>query len=488
MHHSLLRKEVSHVKRTEMGTLRFEAQGYAITAGGRIPYRALSQEFIFLGENNQPEASIFSFSYIRSDVSEKDLAKRPVVFAFNGGPGSSCVWLHLGFMGPTRVKLECVTSPSPVPPFELEENPHCMLDICDIVMIDPVGTGYARLYNEQAEKAYYGIDEDAASIAHFIEDWLTRHDRWQSPKYIMGESYGTLRCGVLASALMGGPTSHSGRVAGIPIDGVIMLGTSFMDGRETEKIDPALISLPSIAATHWYHSKGQEPGIESFVEEAYEFACQEYAGALLLGNRLNSERRSAIAAKLEYFTGVPASFFHENRLRIDTKAFLEFCCKERSMEVGLYDSRYLLPRKERLGTVDPIADDGAMGQYTPAFVSAMNGPKKRELGIETDRLYNVILIKDVNSKWNYKSVRTPLESLSAAMRRNKRLRVFFGSGYYDLVTVFGYVRYLVSQDRLPMDRVVMREYASGHMPYLGEESARSLASDLRGFIVPNLTN
>ena len=460
--------------------LRFDSNGIVHIDDCPVPYRAISKSYSLCKPGCNPEATIFSFTYLRSDVSAEAAKSRPVIFAFNGGPGSSSVWLHLGLMGPTRVKLDSPIIPPATPPFSLENNPHCPLDIADVVMIDPVGTGFARLLDQSAYKNYYGVDEDAYAIARFIEHWLIEHDRWNSPKYLMGESYGTVRCGALVSALMGGPFSQPGRLGAIPIDGVILMGSAYQNGMNPEPIEQSVLNLPTYAATRWYHKPDTAYGqLSEFIEQAFTFAQDDYIRALFMGNRMAEDERKLVVEKLARFTGLDEKILLENNLRLNNQQYITMTF---DFDIGLYDSRYTTPHSDLGATYDTVADDGAMGLYTPAFVGAMNGLKLKELGIDCGLEYNSIMFADVNSRWNFQAKRTPMQCLTAAMRRNKDMRVFFVSGCYDLVTTMGYVRYVATQGKLPMERVRIGEYESGHMPYLGEESAEKLANDLRGFI------
>lgn len=461
--------------------LHFESSGSVRAGGIDIPYRVLSESMSLNDGDGAPEATVFSYSYLRCDLTPEEARRRPVLFAFNGGPGSSCLWLHLGFLGPTRVRLENPLLPPITPPYELENNPHCPLDVCDVVLIDPVGTGYARLLQETAAPRYLGVDQDAAAIARFIEAWLTRQDRWDSPRYLLGESYGTMRCGELASALMAGPMSHAGRLGGIPVNGVVLMGSAMLNGMGKEPVEPSALNLPTAAATHWHHHPVPGKTLWEFVEECFDFVQNEYVRALFAGSRLTEGERAGTAQKLSRFTGLPAQYFIENDLRLG-EDYLGLCCADRELDAGLYDTRYVAPRQKKLGVHDTVADDPAMGLYTPAFVGAMNGAKKRELGIDAPLSYHPIIFKDINFRWDYQCKRTPMECLRGAMRRNREMRIFFATGCYDAVTTMGYVRYVVSQSGLPMDRVTVKEYESGHMPYLGEESAVRLAADLRGFL------
>lgn len=470
--------------------LHFEAAGHVEIAGQAIPYRVVSESMTLFGPDGQPDATIFSYSYLRCDLSDDEMVRRPVLFAFNGGPGASSIWLHLGLLGPTRVASADDTDPDVCPPYELINNPYCPLDAADVVLIDPIGTGYARLLRENAAQRWYGVDEDATAVAQFIEQWLNKYNRWQSPKFVLGESYGTMRACALTAALMDGPTRTEGRLRGIALDGIYLMGSAHLGGiGDRERMEISAINLPTAAATHWYHAPVTGKTLSQFVDECFSFIQDEYVRALYAGNRLKQTERAVVVEKLSLYTGLPAAYFEKTDLHLGAD-YLHQCCASKNADAGVYDTRYLMPHTNtapptdmRPGINDPVADDPAMGLYVPPFVGAMNGPKKRELGIDAPLLYKPIVFKDVNFRWNYKSAATPIQYLKMAMRRNKKLRVLFSVGYYDACTPIGYTHYAVAHAGLPMDRVSLKAYESGHMAYLGQKAACELADDLRAFII-----
>jgi carboxypeptidase C (cathepsin A) len=459
----------------------FTATGQVTLRGEPVAYEVVSEDNVLVGDDGKPAGSIFSFSYFRTGLA--DGAPRPVVFVYNGGPGSACIWQHLGLFGPRRVRLEDAVHPPTTPPYELDDNPHSPLDVCDIVMVDPVETGYGRLLNPEAAEQFFGIDTDANVMALFIESWLTRYKRWDSKIYLAGESYGTVRNCVLANALMAGPTSPLGRLVAISVSGILMLGPAVSTSGYIfqEGVESSVIKLPSLAAIAWYHRPAGKPDLETFVEEAYRFSYETYLKALFLGDRMGPAERDEVIRRLVCFTGLDDSYFREHDLRVSKDDFVSMLLKDEGCQVGTYDGRYKLKQLLHTAMPDVVSDDPAMGQYTPAFTGAMNGPLKIELNITFDREYKAINFA-INEKWKNESQRTPLQNLLAAMRRNEDLRVFFGTGYYDLATELGGVRYTVSHMGMPAGRVVVKEYPSGHMPYLGEESATILAADIREFI------
>ena len=459
---------------------QFTAEGSVALRGEKVDYRVISEDTVICDDAGKQTGSIFSFSYFRTDNHD---ATRPVAFVYNGGPGSASVWQHLGFFGPRRVKLADPVNPPATPPFELEDNPHSPLDVCDIVLIDPVETGYGRLLDPEAGKQFFGIEQDACAMAHFIEGWLTRYGRWDAPVYLAGESYGAVRNCVVANALMGGPTSPTQRLLGISVAGIIMLGSHLPTQGllVPEPVEPAALQLPAIAATAWYYKQDGKPDLASFVEEAGRFSCEEYLPALFLGDRLSPARLQQLSERLAYFTGLPAAYFQEQRLQVSCDAFAAELLKDQGWTVGLYDSRYKLKSWPGGGLKDPVGDDAAMGQYSPVFVGAMAGPMKAELNIAFEREYKAINFA-INRIWDSSLRQTPAQHLAAAMRRNRELRVMFGHGYWDLACPFSHMQYAVSQMGLPRERVEIKLYPSGHMPYLGEESAANLSRDIRAFV------
>ena len=338
---------------------RFESQGSVVLNGQTIPYRTVSEDNFFVDEEGQPTATIFSYAYFRSDVA--DPATRPVLFAYNGGPGCSSLWIHAGLFGPRRVKLEDELHLPTVPPFELEDNPHCLLDLCDIVLVDPVGTGFGRLIQEKARAEFYDADGDVKAMAMFIEQWLTRYNRRNSPILLAGESYGTGRSALLAAELLGaGPVKPD--TLGLSVSGIMLLGSTFFEANPAE---PSAVNLITMAATNHYHHPEGKPDRDAFIAQAFDFAKTEYLSALFQGDALPEAKQAAIAEKLTYFTGIETEFWIRHHLRIDMqKEFAHLLLKDQGLAVGFYDGRYTWKDDPAIRDANVIADDPAMGQYT----------------------------------------------------------------------------------------------------------------------------
>lgn len=453
---------------------RYESDHTICLNGQTIPYRTVCEDNFFFNEEGKAVATIYSYAYFRSDV--EDPSKRPVMFAYNGGPGSASLWLHLGLVGPRRVKLADEINLPTVPPFELEDNPNCLLDICDIVVVDMVGTGLGRLFDQAAKEEFYGSDADIRQLAMFVDGWLTRYNRHNSPVILAGESYGTGRSALLAAELLGGGPENQDTL-GISVSGILLLGTYFY---EPTAFSQMALNLPSMAATNHYHNPDGKPGLTEFVNQAYEFTRTEYLPAFYEGDALPEEKKEELVKKLAYFTGLEEDYVRQNWQDIPTRDYMKQLLKNTHQVVGFYDSRYTWPDLPDIPDANVIADDPAMGQYTPAYQAGF-ALLRQELGITVERRSKG-LAHGVNQQWDRKFKRNPAQALAAAMRRNKSLQVFFASGLFDLCTTAGNARFLARHSKLDPDRVLIGEYPSGHMAYLGEESARMLGDDLRRFV------
>jgi carboxypeptidase C (cathepsin A) len=462
---------------------RFVSEHRGTFGGTAIRYRAIVAEHFITDEGGRRTASIFTTSYVRTDA-RKD-SQRPVIFAFNGGPGSSSLWLHMGFLGPRRIAFNNDVMPETVPPFRLADNGDSPLDVADVVLIDPPGTGFSRILPAGKPEQFYGVEQDARATVEVIEQWIRENGRWNAPKYLVSESYGTIRAAEVAKLLAGGPFG-TGRMDGITLNGVILLGQSMDmsggsgDGRYAN-------ALPTLAATACYFGKGSAGcTAEGQAAAARSFVRDRYLTALHAGSTLSEEDRNAIAAKLSTLTGLTRAFIVENDIRVSTHDFARELLARRGLQLGSYDARYTLPLSPSGG--DPVADDPAMGQYVPGFVAALNLYMRNELGVMLDMPYQAIAFRSVNSKWDYgygagiPAGRNFGDDLGVAMRRNPQLKLMVGAGYYDLTTTLGNAEYVIAHSGIPPERTQFHYYESGHMPYLGKEARPALARDVRAFV------
>lgn len=459
--------------------------------GETVSYTAIAGDTWLRDMNGEPTASIFSFTYLRTDIQD---TARPVVFVFNGGPGSASIWIHMGAIGPRRLVLDADVNPSNVPPFGLEDNPNSILDVADLVFIDPVGTGFSVPLNGTDPKTFWGVDEDAEAIAQFIELWLSEYGRWNAPKYLLGESYGSIRASVLPRALMGGPL-YTGLMRGITLDGIILLGTT-LDARqagggvdmpaETLAAKQAR-SLPGIVATSAFHGLVDMPdeGVTTIYRAAEAYARETYEPALRqhLAGTLAPATRAQVLQDIARMTGVSESDIGAD-LYIDERSYAKLALRGRGLEIGMYDSRYTLPLANSGG--DPVADDPAMTRYVPGFIATFHQMIRDDLDVRMGRPYTSIRWRELLFGWNWDrrgvaEGQSYATDLAWAMRRNPDLRVLVASGYYDLVTTPADARASIAAAGVPQDRVTFTDYESGHMLYLGGTS-EAFSSDLRSFL------
>lgn len=463
---------------------RFESTHEGTFGGTRLRYRALVEEHLLTDAAGQRTASVYTFAYVRSDAGTAG-AMRPVVFAFNGGPGSSSIWLHMGLLGPVRADTGEPSRPHVVAPFRYVDNADSILDVADIVMIDPPDTGYSRILPAGKPEQYLSTDADARMTVELMRDWLTDHGRLNSPKYIISESYGTIRAAVVARLLGGGPMA-TGRMDGLTLNGVVLLGQA-MDLRGDAGDRSYLMALPSLAATACQHHKvAADCAPAGQAEAARKFAKESLLPALYAGNRLDSATEADLAARLAELIGLDRQTVLNHRLRVPIGEFAHLLLANEGQRVGLYDSRYTLPLAG--AGPDPVGDDPSMSQYVPAYVATWAEYARNALHIDLPLQYEAIAFSSVNSRWDYGSgvgvpvTRNFAQDLAIAANHNPALRIFIGAGYYDLVTTLGSAEYTLAHVPIPAQRVEFHYYESGHMPYLGTPTRQALAADLRRFV------
>jgi len=462
----------------------FRSEGQGTFGGTKLRYAAAVEEFIVPGALGAPGASVFVTSYVRSDA--KDAGSRPVIFAFNGGPGSASLWLHLGVMGPRRVDYDDETRPGTVAPFTTVANPDSPIDVADIVLIDPPGTGYSRVLPTGKTTDFYGVEQDARAMVDVVQQWLRRHGRANSPRYLVSESYGTIRAAVMARMMAGGPT-QTGTMDALALNGVVLLGQA-MDMVRSEGEDRSYIAiLPSLAATACHFGKaaaGCTP--QGQVEAAKRFIETSYLSALYAGSRLPADRKAAVARELAALIGLSEKDVLAANLRVSAGAFAKLLLADRGQRLGMYDARFTLPL-EGAGS-DPVGDDPAMGQYVPGFVGAWSDYATRVLKVDLDIPYEPIAFRDVNGRWDFGfGPGVPVGKnyaldLAAALSRNPSMRLMVGTGYYDLVTPIGSADYVLAHAGIPLAQTSVHGYPSGHCPYLGLEARTALVRDLRAFV------
>lgn len=438
-----------------------------------------------------PQPAEASMSYVAYFKGDKEDARRPITFFYNGGPGSSTVWLHMGAFGPKRV----VTPDDkhvPAAPYRVIDNEYSLIDASDMVFVDAPGTGFGHLRGADKEKAFYGVDQDAHAFANFIVEFLSRHGRWNSPKYLFGESYGTTRSAVLAYVLQGEKS--------LDLNGVILLSQilNYDDSADAPQFNPGvdlpyMLALPTYTATAWYHHKlaNQPVALEPLLREVENFALTDYAQALALGSLLPPERKSAIAAKLSTYTGLAQDYIERANLRVNGGEF-EKTLLGSDITTGRLDTRFAGP------TIDPMSKeadyDPQSAAISSAYVSVFNDYVRSTLKFGGQRTYKAEI--DVEKSWDFlhqppgspakvPSATNVMPDLAVTMKQNPNLKVQLNGGYFDLATPYFAAVYELRQ--LPIqvslqDNIEMHFYTSGHMVYAHEPDLKALHGNVAAFI------
>jgi carboxypeptidase C (cathepsin A) len=436
-------------------------------------------------KDTPPVARMFYVAYMKKDARPED---RPITFFYNGGPGSSTVWLHMGSLGPKHVVTSGDTH-LPAAPYTLVDNPNTLLDESDLVFIDMPGTGFGRLIGKDPEKAFWGVDEDAGAFSRFIARFISKYGRWNSPKFIFGESYGTTRSAVLADKLE--------NEKDIDPNGVILLSQIF---NFTTDIDmpsanpgvdlPYELALPTFAATAWYHKKlPQQPAeLEPFLKEVEEFATGPYSHALAEGTDVSADEKQQVAEKLHEYTGLPVSYLLKANLRVSGGEFEKTLQDDADLTTGRLDTRFSGPN------LDPLSEnaeyDPQSAAISSAYVSLFNDYVRKTLKYGEGQTYLPMAhITDI-SQWDLKHNGNPIDlnvapDLAEAMKTNPRLKVMVNGGYYDLATPFFAAQY--EDKHLPIPQSLAKNityawYESGHMVYVRDESLKQLRDRVAAFI------
>jgi carboxypeptidase C (cathepsin A) len=432
----------------------------------------------------EPTARMFYVAYFKRDVKPED---RPITFFYNGGPGSSTVWLHMGSLGPKHV----VTSGAehlPAAPYTMVDNANSLLDVSDVVFVDMPGTGFGRLLGKDAEKAFWGVDQDANAYARFIARFITKYDRWNSPKYIFGESYGTTRSAVLSDILENNKS--------IDLNGVILLSQIFnfttdIDGPQGNPgVDlPYVLALPTYAATAWYHKKvPQQPAaLEPFLKDVEDFTMGAYTHALAQGTDISADEKQGVAEKLHAYTGLPVAYLLKANLRVSGGEFEKNLQDDQDLTTGRLDTRFSGP------TIDPLSQyadyDPQSSAISSAYVSLFNDYVRKTLKYGEGQTYLPEALFG-SSQWDLTHKGNPINlnvapDLAEAMKTNPRLKVMVNGGYYDLATPFFAAQY--EDKHLPIPQSLAKNieydwYESGHMVYVRDESLKQLHDRVAAFI------
>jgi carboxypeptidase C (cathepsin A) len=450
-----------------------------IVGGKEIDYTATASRLPIMNDAGETEAEIFFIAYtVGSSV---PVSRRPLLFLFNGGPGASSVWLHLGAAGPRRVQMLADGS-MPPPPYVLVDNEFTWLDKADLVFIDPVGTGYSRAVKPELTKKFASVAGDIDSMGRFIRLYLTQYERWSSPLFLVGESYGTFRAAGLSEYLI----EH-----GIALNGIIMI-SSIMDF-QTISFDhdndlPYVLFLPSYTATAWYHKKlAPQSDLDKTLKAVEVWTETDYVTALGKGDRLSPGEREAVVGKLAEFTGLEKAFIDNRNLRIDRKSFVNELLRKQRQVVGYMDSRFTAPN---LAPEEPSGFDPTVATIRPPFTATFNNYVRGDLGFKSDLEYFTLGGGIGHWDWDAKnSYADASGNLLNTFARNPYMKLFIATGCFDLATPYLATEYTLSHLGLTptlRDNITTRRYRSGHMMYLDGTSISQLKRDVSQFLSSTL--
>jgi carboxypeptidase C (cathepsin A) len=447
------------------------SNGTVNVKGKSIPYKVTAGTQPVWNAEGKPSASLFYTYYERTDVTDK--SRRPLVMSFNGGPGSASVWMHVAYTGPRILEID--KEGFPVQPYGVKENPHSILDVADIVFIDPVNTGFSRILDPKAEKStFFGVNADVQYLAAWLDNFVSRTGRWTSPKYLIGESYGTTRVSGLALQLQ---NSHW-----MYLNGVILVSPTELGIRRDGPVNDAL-ALPYFTAAAWYHkmlpADLQQKDLDAVLPEAEAFTINELVPALAKGGFIDDATRKQIASKMSRYSGISEKSILQNNLSVSTQFFWKELLRDKGMTIGRLDSRYLGIDKAEAGTqVDYNAE---LTSWLHSFTPAINYYLRDVLKYKTDLQYNMF---GPVRPWDNANDNTG-ENLRLAMAENPYLHVMFQSGYYDGATTYfdaKYTMWQIDPSGRMKDRLSFKGYRSGHMMYLRAEDLASSNEHIREFI------
>ena len=458
-----------------------------IIGGKTIQYTATAGALILRNSQDEPIAFYGYTAYTKDEESELD--KRPITFAYNGGPGSSSMWLHMGALGPKRVVVNDPYNNKPAP-YKVEDNQFSILDKSDVVLIDPVGTGISKAVGKANNKDFWGVDEDIKSVSGFIKQYINENNRWPSPKFILGESYGTMRSAGVANYLQ--------EELGIALNGIILVSTvldirtlTFQQGDDLSYI----LHLPAYAVSAWYHDKivDKTKDIALFAEKARSFASGEYASALMKGSDLTDEEFDKIATQYAALTGLSKEYVRRANLRVKEPQFSQELLRTERMTVGRLDARYKGINENLLS--EGTSYDPQSSSISPPYISAFLDYYYNELKVNKMLTYKTSAYSTPGFTWDWKHKKNHVNwdpitpntavDLAEVMRRNPSLRVLAINGYYDLATPFYAAEYTLKHMGLEkhiQSNIIFKYYESGHMMYIDPVSGKQFKDDIIEFI------
>ncbi|MCE1204917.1 MAG: hypothetical protein LWW79_09975 [Holophagaceae bacterium] len=462
---------------------RFIRQHRLKAGGVDLSYTTTSEEILLKDAEGKPTARFFTIAYTRDGVANPEA--RPITFIFNGGPGSASIWLHFGLVGPRLVDIPSDAQDPGAPPYKLRDNPATIFRATDLVFVDPIGTGYSRAAGEKKNEDFWGYDEDADSVAEFIRTFITQHNRWNSPKYIMGESYGGVRASLLIPRLQGN--------LGVGLNGAILISPALnlatlpfvVDGND----QTYATTLPALAATAYYHHRLGDgwKDLGSLLREVEAFAGGDYLKALFRGSALEAAEKERIAGTLSRYTGLSKDYLLRANLRVTAFRFAKELLRAQGRTLGLLDGRYT--QKELDNISDMPNRDPFDAKTGPVYVSSFQSYLRNELGVDFDKRY-IPASDEAGGKWKrpangknaFSGFVDVTGSLAQGTKDNEAFRIFAAAGYNDLITSYFAMKYMLQHSGIDADRITLRDYPGGHMMYLHRPSAEALSNDIVAFI------
>jgi len=469
--------------KTPPAPIKISTQHRLKSGGTDIAYTATAEEIYLKDDDDKYTADFFTLSYTKEGTARPE--DRPLTFVFNGGPGSASIWLHMGLVGPKIIDIPSDASDPGAPPYRLRDNPWTILRATDVVFVDPVGTGFSKAMGDKKNADFWGFDEDADSVAEFIRTYITMHNRWNSPKFVLGESYGGIRSAMLVPRLQ--------QKLNIGLNGVILISPALNMGTLPFLVtgnDLAYAThLPAFAASAYYHHKLPDswPDLQTLLAKVETYASTTYLTALFQGDALPADEKQKVAEQLHRFTGLDTDYILRSNLRILAMRFTKELLRKEGKSIGLLDGRY------EQGELDKVAElpggDPFSAKTGPIYVDSFQSYLRNDLGVDLTRRY-IAANEKANASWKRPSGDAGAfagyvditEDISQGTEDNSDLRVFAAGGYYDLTTSYFALTYMLRHSGIDPARLEIKDYEGGHMMYLHQPSLEKLSDDIVAFI------
>jgi carboxypeptidase C (cathepsin A) len=462
--------------------VKFVSKHHLQSGSTDISYTATAEELYLKDGAGKPTADFFTISYVKDGVARPE--DRPITFVFNGGPGSASVWLHFGLVGPKIIDIPSDATDPGGPPYKLHDNAVTILRATDLVFVDPIGTGFSKALGEKKDEDYWGYTEDADSVAEFIRTFITTYNRWNSPKYILGESYGGIRTSMLVPRLTN---------LGVGMNGLILISPALNMGTLPFVQNGNDLSyathLPALAATAYYHGKLPDkwPSLEALLTEVETFAGSEYLAALFKGDKLGKQEKAQIDEKLHRYTGLSKDYIARSNIRIYAARFMKELLRESGKTIGGLDGRYTQPELDNVAEFSN--SDPFEAKTTPIYVSLFQEYLRSELKVDLTKRY-LGSNGEANQKWKrpqagrnaFAGFIDVTGDLAQGTKDNEMLRIFCAAGYNDLTTSYFATQYMLEHSGIDPAHITFKKYPGGHMMYLYRPSQESLSNDIVAFI------